>query len=102
MFLVLHGLQSKPKVTACEKSQRWQSGLLLLADASAQLGHAQIDLVIYNAAISACEKAGEWQQAIQVLAKLHQEQVQSSTVTCSSTSGATDGYRMVNDRFTGT
>ncbi|CAK9101435.1 Pentatricopeptide repeat-containing protein MRL1 [Durusdinium trenchii] len=68
-------------VTACEKSQRWQSGLLLLADASAQLGHAQIDLVIYNAAISACEKAGEWQQAIQVLAKLHQEQVQSSTVT---------------------
>ena len=49
-------------ITACEKQEKWEAALQLMADLEAKALHA--DVVTYSAMVSACDKAGHWQMAL--------------------------------------
>ena len=55
-------------ISVCEKCQRWQLALGLLAEMA--FVKVAKDVIVYSAGISACEKGQQWQLAVRLLAEL--------------------------------
>ena len=68
-LLVLRNVSMPPDIitysaaiSACEKGQKWQQALGLLAETRSV--SVLPNVITYNTAISACEKGEQWQQAL--------------------------------------
>eukprot|EP00434_Breviolum_minutum_P043255 symbB.v1.2.038547.t2/scaffold6043.1/size21519/1 len=78
--------EAAPRISACDKAERWIEALILLESALQQ--KLPVDVVTFASAMNACKSASAWKQSLALFADLDKWNLKANTVVIGSALGS--------------